>query len=81
MTSNDENQIIMEEVEKEIIKGLSRCVQIHKINLNEEAVEELLSWVRNARDFNKRASKNKCQDIRNMLDITVNYKLNYLKFV
>ena len=62
----------MEEAEKDVIKGLSRCVQIHKLKVNEVSTEELLSWVRSARVFKKRAGKNKSQDIRNMLNATVN---------
>ena len=62
----------MEEVEKDIIKRLSRYVQIHKINANEASTEELLQWTRSVRVFKKRAGKNKCQDIRNMLNVTVN---------
>ena len=41
----EEVLVIMEEAEKYVIKGLSRYVQIHKINLNEACTEELLSWV------------------------------------
>ena len=65
--------VIIEEARKEVIKGLIKCVQILKINLNEASVEELLSWVRSVRVFFKRElCKNKFQDIRNMLNVTVN---------
>ena len=59
----EEVLVIMEEANKEVIEGLSRCVQIHNINLNEASVEELLSWIRSVRAFKKIACKNKCQDI------------------
>ena len=62
----------MEETEKDIIKRLSRHAQIHKLNLNEASTEELLSWVWSVRVFKKRAGKNKSQNIRNMLNVTVN---------
>ena len=42
---------IIEYARKEVIKGLNRHVQIHKINLNEASIEELLSWVRSVRMF------------------------------
>ena len=68
----EEVLVIMEEASEEAIEGLNRHVQIHTINLNEASVEELLSWVRSVRAFKKRACKNKCQDIRNMLNVIVN---------
>ena len=36
----EESLVIMEKSDKEMIKGLSRCVQIHKLNLNEASIEE-----------------------------------------
>ena len=62
----------MEESGKDVIKGLSRHVQIHKLKVNEVSTEDFFSWVRSARVFKKRAGKNKGQDIRNMLNATVN---------
>ena len=50
---------IMEEIEKYVVKGLSRHVQIHKLKVNEVSTEELLSWVRSARVFEKRSGENK----------------------
>ena len=68
----EEVLVIMEEANEEAIEGLNRYVQIHTIKLNEASVEELLSWIRSVRAFKKRACKNKCQDIRNMLNVIVN---------
>lgn len=59
----EEVLVIIEEASKEEIKGLSRYVQIHKIDLNEASTEEMLSWARSVRAFKKRAYKNKCQDM------------------
>ena len=64
--------MMMEEAEKDAIKGLNRHVQVHKLSVNEVSIEELLSWVRSLRGFKKRVGKNKSQDIRNMLNATVN---------
>ena len=57
---------------KDVIKGLSRCIQIHKLKVNEVSIEELLSWVRSARVFKKIVGKNKSQDVRNTLNAKVN---------
>ena len=35
-------------------------------------MEELVSWVKSARVFKKRAGKNKSQDIRKIINATVN---------
>ena len=45
----DEVLIIIEEAEKDVINGLRRHVQIHKLSVNEVSIEELLSWVRSSR--------------------------------
>ena len=68
----EEILVIMEEASNEEIEGLSRHMQIHKINSNEASAEELLSWVRSVRVFKKRARKNEYQDIRNMMNVIVN---------
>ena len=57
---------------KDLIKGLRRYVQIYKLSVNKVSIEELLSCVRSARVFKKRACKNKSQDIKDMLNVTVN---------
>ena len=72
MVLKEEVLVIIEETEKDTIKGLSRQVQIHKLNLNEALTEDLLSWVRSTRVFKKRAGQNKSQDIRNMFNVTLN---------
>ena len=61
----EEVLVIMDEVEKDVIKGLSGYVQINRLNVNEASLDELLSWVRSARFFKKRAGKNKTQDVNN----------------
>ena len=67
----EEVLVIKDEAEKDAIKGLSDNVQIHRLNVNEASLDELLSWVRNARVFKKRAGKNEIQDIRNMINAIV----------
>ena len=57
---------------KDVIKGLSRHVQMHELKVNAVSTDELLSWVRSARVFKKRVGKNKSQYIRNILNATVN---------
>ena len=56
----EEALVIMGEASKEEIEGLSSHVQIYKIKSNEASLEELLSWVRSARVFKKRALKSEC---------------------
>ena len=68
----DEVLAIAEESSKEEIVGLRRCVEVHSLSVNEVSAEEMVSWVRSARVFKKRASKNKNQDMRNMLMARVN---------
>ena len=63
--------MIMDEAEKDVIKGLSGYVQIHRLNVNEASLDELFSWVRSTRVFKKRVGKNESHDIRNMLNATV----------
>ena len=67
----EEVLVIMDEAEKDVIKGLSGYVQIHRLNVNEASLDELLSWVRSARVFKKRAGRNESQNIRNMLNATI----------
>ena len=67
--------LIMEEASKE---ELSRHVQIHKINSNEASSGAILSWVRIIRAFKSRACKSEYQDMLNMLNVIVNYKVNCL---
>ena len=57
---------------KDAIKGLKIHVQVHNLSANEVSIEELLSWVRSARVFKKKAGKNKSQDIRNIINQKVN---------
>ena len=52
--------------------GLRRHVEVHKMNVNNATIEEILSWIRSARVFKKRATKNVNQDIRNMMNARVN---------
>ena len=68
----EEVLVIMEEASKEEIEGLSRHLQIYKINSNEASTEEFLSWVRSVRVFKKRSRKSEYQDMRNMLNVIVN---------
>ena len=58
---------------------LSRHAYINKINLNEAFSAEMLSCVRSVRGFKRRARKRKNKDIRNMLDVIVNSKVNCVK--
>ena len=68
----------MEEANKEEIEGLRRCVQMHTFKSNVVTIEEMLSWVRSVRFFQKKVSKKKSEhvDIRNMLNRIVNWELN-----
>ena len=50
--------MIKDEAEKDVIKGLSGYVQIHRLNGNESSLDELFLWVRSARVFKKRVGKN-----------------------
>ena len=67
----EEVLVIKDEAEKDVIKGLSSYVQIHRLNVSEVSWDETLLWVRSARVLKKRVGKNESQDIRNMLNATV----------
>ena len=45
---------IVEEVRKEKVVGLRRCVEVHAMNANGVSVEEILSWVRSVGIFKKK---------------------------
>ena len=63
----DEVSAIIEEKSKEEIERLRRHFEVHSMNVIEVSLEEILSRERIIRVFKKRDSKNKNQDIRNML--------------
>ena len=68
----EEVSVIMEEAIKEEIEGLSRCVKIHKNNLNEASAEDFYSWIRSVIFFESRARKSEYQDMRNMINVIMN---------
>ena len=40
------------------------CVEVHKMNVTDVKIEEMLSWIRNQRVFKKRETKSDNQDIK-----------------
>ena len=62
----------IKEVRKDKVVGLRRHVEVHKMNVNDATIEEIVSWVRSVRVFKRRATKNVNQDIRHVMNARVN---------
>ena len=58
---------IIEESSKGEVEGLRMHIEVNGINVNKASEEWMLSWVRSVIIFKNRYSKNKNQDVRNML--------------
>ena len=63
---------MIEEASKYEVGWLKRHVEVHKMSGNEGTIEELVSWVRSVRVFNRRATKRVDQDSRNMMNAKFN---------
>ena len=57
---------MMEEASKDEVEGLKRSVEVHKMNVNNASVDEIILWVRSVRAFKSRSGKSMHQDIRNI---------------
>ena len=62
----------IEEARKYEVAGLRRHVEVHKMNMNDATIEEMLSWSRRARVFKRRVTKSVTQDTRNVMSARVN---------
>ena len=60
----DEELAIIEEASKEDLEGLRMHVEVHIMNVNESSVNEMISWVRSVRLFNKIGNKKRNQGIK-----------------
>ena len=55
--------------------GFRRHVEVHKMNEDNGAIEEMASWVRSAIVFKRRATKIINQDTRNIMNASFNWKV------
>ena len=62
----------IEEARKDEVTGLRRCVEAHKMSGNNGTIQEILSWVKITRTFNRRVTKSVNKNIRNMMNSRVN---------
>ena len=62
----------VEEASEDEVTGLRRCVEAHKMSGNNGTIEEMVSWVKITRAFNRRVTKSVNKNIRNMMNSRVN---------